>query len=131
MHNHAHSAFGPPPSTPHSYSPYLTKLSLLRPILNILKNDDYYVRQSLGTPENDPFQRMQTTKWMTVGGVALAVCSSSLFYINCLGYFIWFDYFNANKWLNPLIVFGNVDSILNDLGMLMVSVLIKAASWSN
>ena len=33
-------------------------------------------------------------------------------------------------WINPLIVFGNVDSILNDLGMLVVSVLVKAASWS-
>jgi hypothetical protein len=110
---------------------HITQLSPFRPILNILKNDDYYIRQSLSSSKNDAIQRMQMTKWMTMGGVALAVVSSSLFYVNALLYFIWFDYFNAHSWLNPFLVGGNVDSILNDLGVLMVSTLAAASTWSS
>jgi hypothetical protein len=95
--------------------------------LDILENDDYYVRQSL-SPTNDAFQRMQMTKWLTIAGVTLAVVSSSLLYINLMAYFVWFDYVNATVWLNPLIVYGNVDSILNDLGMLMVSTFATATT---
>jgi hypothetical protein len=40
--------------------------------------------------------------------------------MNTIASAVFFDYFFESTWLNPVVFGGNVDSILNDLSMLLV-----------
>jgi hypothetical protein len=71
------------------------------------------------------------TKWMTLSGASLAVLSSTALYINVILVAMLGEY--GNPWYsNPYLhtsVFGvNLDSVLNDLGMLLVCGVLKTAS---
>jgi hypothetical protein len=69
------------------------------------------------------------TKWLTLSGASLAVLSSTALYINVL---LAFMSGNSLWWSNPYLniyVFGtNLDSVLNDLGMLLACGVLKTAS---
>jgi hypothetical protein len=71
---------------------------------------------------------LEKTKWLTLLGAGLAVLSSTAMYINYGLFIVLGDYgkpFYANPYLN-LFVFGiNLDSILNDVGMLLACGIIK------
>jgi hypothetical protein len=64
---------------------------------------------------------MNTTLW----GCALAVGSSSLLYLNLLLWAAFTDEIGSSNLLNPGIVGINLDSIMNDIGMLMVCGLLN------
>ena len=71
---------------------------------------------------SEGYKSLQKTKWLTLAGCTLAVGSSTLMYLNVLLYFtIKEGSFASNPWLNPLVFAISLDSILNDVGMLLVS----------
>ena len=71
---------------------------------------------------------LEKTKWLTLLGASLSVISSTALYTNA-GLFVLFgDYgkpFYANPYLNPLVFGANLDSVLNDVGMLLACGVIK------
>jgi hypothetical protein len=77
---------------------------------------------------------MMQTKWLTLSGASLAVVSSTGLYVNillCLS--LGGDMASGSMWWsNPHLnfyVFGvNLDSVLNDLGMLLACGVLKTAS---
>ena len=69
----------------------------------------------------EAFQQMERTKWVTLCGATLAVVSSTVLYINIILWAVFFDTFVSNSWLNPFVFMTPMDSILNDIGMLLVS----------
>jgi hypothetical protein len=79
----------------------------------------------------DAHASLQKTMWMTFLGSSLTVVSSTALYINILLWAVVGGY-GTPLWANPLLnafVFGlNMDSVLNDLGMLLVCGVLKTAS---
>jgi hypothetical protein len=77
---------------------------------------------------------MMKTKWMTLSGASLAVLSSTALYINVLLFLVLGgEHGSGSQWhASPYLDFGvfgvNLDSILNDLGMLLVCGVLKTAS---
>ena len=75
---------------------------------------------------------MLKTKWMTLLGASLAVVSSTALYINAI--FFNFGDVGTPLWANPYLsisVFGiNLDSVLNDIGMLLVCGVLKEVDIS-
>jgi hypothetical protein len=71
---------------------------------------------------------LEKTKWLTLAGSSLAVISSTALYINFGLWVVLAEYgkpFLANPYLN-VVVFGiNMDSVLNDIGMLLACGVIK------
>jgi hypothetical protein len=71
---------------------------------------------------------LEKTKWLTLAGVSLAVISSTALYIN-LGLWVVLGGYGKPFWTNPylnVLVFGiNLDSVLNDIGMLLACGVIK------
>jgi hypothetical protein len=97
----------------------LVTILFLRPISEVLKNGRGVAQQSQG------YRHMQKTKWHTLIGSTLAVVSSTALYINAILCFTIQGPFWKAPWLN-IFVFGmNFDSILNDVGMLVVSGMLK------
>jgi hypothetical protein len=100
----------------------LVTIIFLRPISEVLKIGRDAASQSQG------YRRMQKRKWHTLIGSTLAVVSSTVLYINAILCFTIQGPFWEVPWLN-IFVFGmNVDSILNDVGMLIVSGMINNVS---
>lgn len=97
----------------------------LRPILHML-------RLGKGGGMRTFTRRMQTMKYEVVFGSGISVVSSTLLYINCLVFLMRSDYFeNRGSWaLHPLIFGFNLDSILNDVGMLLVCGIFRHAACS-
>jgi hypothetical protein len=92
----------------------------LRPIFKVLCE--------VGGVRSEGHISLQKTKWLTLLGASLAVLSSTALYINT-GLYVLLGgpgkTFNANPYLN-MFVFGiNLDSILNDVGMLLACGVIK------
>jgi hypothetical protein len=71
---------------------------------------------------------LEKTKWLTLAGTSLSVISSTGLYINVLLFMVLGDLgkpFWANPYLN-IFVFGiNLDSVLNDVGMLLACGVLK------
>jgi hypothetical protein len=71
---------------------------------------------------------LEKTKWLTLVGASLAVLSSTALYIN-FGLFILLGRpgkpFYANPYLNVSVLGFNLDSVLNDIGMLLACGVIK------
>jgi hypothetical protein len=100
----------------------LVTFLFLRPISQVLKNGRGVAQQSQG------HHRMQKTKWHTLIGSTLAVVSTTALYINAILCFTVQGPFWKIPWLN-IFVFGmNIDSILNDVGMVIVSGMLKDVS---
>ena len=107
-----------------TFSVVVTAL-FLRPIYKVLRES------GVGVQRSDGYKSMMKTKWMTLSGASLAVLSSTALYINGL---LWIMLGQmGNQWLaNPYLniaVFGvNLDSVLNDIGMLLACGVLKTAS---
>jgi hypothetical protein len=110
-----------------TFSIFVTAL-FLRPIYKVLREGDGVARLSAG------YKSLQKTKWMTLSGACLAVFSSSVLYINLLLFFTLGapgKPFYTNPYLN-IFVFGlNLDSVLNDVGMLLACGVLKTASCTS
>jgi hypothetical protein len=72
------------------------------------------------------FERIMKTKWTTLAGCSLAVLSSSVLYLNFI-LLILLPAFGPSPWLNPTVFMINVDSVLNDVGMLLISGILTSA----
>ena len=101
--------------------------AFLRPILLTLRSSS----QRAGR-QSEAFKLIARTKWTSLAGVSLAVTSSTMLYINLILFVVLPDtFFTGNQWLNPLSTMSNIDSILNDTGMLLISGLLTSASFLN
>ena len=71
---------------------------------------------------------LEKTKWLTLAGSSVAVISSTAFYIHG-GLFAVLGDFGKQFYTNPylhIMVFGiNLDSVFNDIGMLLACGVIK------
>jgi hypothetical protein len=92
--------------------------AFLRPILQAL-------HPAHGQPRSEAARLILRTKWTTFAGVTLAVLSSSLLYLNGVLWTAVPATFGPSAWLNPLVFMVNVDSVLNDVSMLLVSGLLQ------
>jgi hypothetical protein len=101
-----------------SFSVLVTRLFIV-PIAKVLEEGDGVTNQS------ESYKHMQQTKWHTLVGSTLVVVSSTLLYINAVCCIVigW-----SSAWLNILVFGINLDSILNDIGMVILSGVLKNAS---
>jgi hypothetical protein len=79
-------------------------------------------------------QRLERTKRWNLAGVIVTVGSSTLLYINVIAYLV-VSYFRhwtmvMSTWGNPLTFGCFLDSMLNTLGMILLSGMFKDASFS-
>jgi hypothetical protein len=98
--------------------------------MKILSEGGRSVRKAEG------YKRLQQTKRLTLAGTILTVASSSLLYMNLFlpmtagipedGSIFW-----HSPWLNALVFGINLDSVLNDFGMLLVSGVLKKVSLAS
>ena len=78
--------------------------------------------------QSEGYKRMEKTKWHTLVGSTIVVVSSTVLYINALLSFTIGGSFNSSPWLS-FYVFGiNLDSILNNIGMAVLSGILKNVS---
>lgn len=103
----------------------------LRPILEALRSGRQSTRGQPPQRQSDAHKLIARTKWTTFTGVTLAVTSSSLLYINLILWVVAIDTFGPSPWLNPFVLMTNVDSILNNISMLLVSGLLTPAGLNN
>jgi len=113
-----------------SFSVIVTGL-FLSPIYKVRGETDS-VKGSIGSMRTQwaGHNRLLTTKWMTLIGSTLAVVSSTVLYANVILYMLmeWYSIYWTSSFLN-IFVFGvNADSVANDLGMLLVSGVLKTIS---
>jgi hypothetical protein len=104
-------------------------LIFLRPIYNVLGNHIAAGQRSAA------YRSLQKTKYMTLAGASLAVVSSTALYINMGLFFVLGGNgkpFYANPYLHVTVFGTNLDSVLNDVGMLLACGVIKTfwASWT-
>jgi hypothetical protein len=95
----------------------------LGPILRVLNAGDRIVENHRSMRAG--YRRLQQTKHMTLWGCFIAVSSSSMLYINL---FLWLTIggvFDRSPWLNPFVFGMNLNSILNDIGLLLVCGVFK------
>ena len=92
----------------------------LRPIVHVLREGSAFSHATETTAQRE----MWNTVYATLFGSSLAVITSALLYLNLLMFYNgrhdFVVVYKANIWLNPFVVFGNVDSMCNDLGVLFV-----------
>jgi hypothetical protein len=92
----------------------------LRPIFKVLGE--------VGDVRSEGRISMEKTKWLTLLGASLAVLSSTALYING-GLWALLGGFGTPYWVNPylhIFVFGiNLDSVLNDVGVLLACGVLK------
>jgi hypothetical protein len=92
----------------------------LRPIFKVLGE--------VGGVRSEGQINLEKTKWLTLMGASLSVLSSTALYIN-FGLLIAIgdpgNPFYTNPYLNILVFGNNLDSVLNDIGMLLACGVIK------
>jgi hypothetical protein len=75
---------------------------------------------------------LEKTKWLTLSGASLAVLSSTALYIN-VGLEVVLGGpgkpFYANPYLNVFTFGINLDSVLNDVGLLLTCGVLKKVTW--
>ena len=107
-----------------TFSTLITAL-FLRPIYKVLGE------VGAANQESEGYKSMQKTKWMTLLGTILAVLSSTVLYANMVMCNVMGEPGNV-WWTNPYLNYGvfgiNLDSVLNDVGMILVSGLLKTVS---
>jgi hypothetical protein len=63
---------------------------------------------------------------MTLGGAMLTVGASSLFYIHLsVATVLWDSTVKSNEWLNPYVHAASLNSIFNDIGMVLACGVLK------
>jgi hypothetical protein len=96
----------------------------LRPIFKILG--------LVGDVRSEGQISLEKTKWLTLVGASLAVISSTALYIN-MGLMLVLGGIGKPFWANPYLnvtVFGtNLDSVLNDIGMLLACGVVKKITY--
>ena len=96
----------------------------LRPIFKVLGE--------VGDVRSEGQISLEKTKWLTLLGASLAVISSTAFYIN-VGLFVVLGGngkpFTANPYLHVLVFGINLDSVLNDIGMLLACGVVKKITY--
>jgi len=105
-----------------TFSAIVTAL-YLRPIFKVLHGP--------GTSGNIAgYRSMMKTKWMTLIGSTFAVVSSTALYVNAICWSLsdLGDPFWSNPHLQPYVTGVNVDSIINDLSMILVCGVLKNVS---
>jgi hypothetical protein len=95
----------------------------LSPILVMLKTGPKKTRQ--GRQLSPAASRLEYTKHMTLAGTAVAVISNSLFYLNFIFYVLFQDAAGPSPFLMPKVFGACVDSVLSDLGIIMVCGVLK------
>ena len=101
--------------------------AFLQPILEALRSKQQS-GQGLSPQQHrrsDAAKLIMHTKWATFAGVTIAVTSSSLLYFNGILWVAMPATFDPSQWFNPLVFMVNLDSILNDVSMLLVSGLLQ------
>jgi hypothetical protein len=97
----------------------------VRPISRILrKGGSNVARHSQG------YRELQKTMYMTLFGSSLAVFSSTAWYINAIINTVQPGSLR-NPWSHALVSGINLDSILNDIGMLFMCSVLKNAKWEH
>jgi hypothetical protein len=91
----------------------------LRPIYKVLRRGGVEVQHSAG------YKSLMKTKWLTLSGACLAVLSSTALYINMLLAVMLRGIWMSNPYLNAGVFGMNLDSALNDIGMLLACGVIK------
>lgn len=64
---------------------------------------------------------LKKVKLATLIGCVLCVCSSSVLYINGFYAFLWAEWCAPYAWCHPYVFGLNIDSILNDVGLVLAS----------
>jgi hypothetical protein len=106
------------------FSVYATQTFLL-PITRTIDT-----AQGQGQGQSRALTSLQLTKHLTLAGASLAVISSTLLYANLIMAVIVRGIFITSPWLNPLVLACNLDSICNDVGLLLMSGILKRiAHW--
>ena len=75
---------------------------------------------------------LEKTKWLTLLGASLAVISSTAFYINFGLWVVLGDNgkpFYTSPYLNVMVFGINLDSVLNDIGMLLACGVVKKITY--
>jgi hypothetical protein len=97
----------------------------LKPMLEVLQTAGGNVR-------TEGSRRLERTKWWNFTGVLVTVGSSTVLYLNMIAYFVlvsFRQYFlSRSVWGNPFAIGLALDSILNTLGMILLSGMFKDAS---
>jgi hypothetical protein len=83
---------------------------------------------ALDVVENQAAKDLRRTMHLVVVGSSIAVFSSSIFYVNAIFFFAFKESCSKSVWLNTLVFGINADSILNDVGLLLVCGIFK--HWS-
>jgi hypothetical protein len=100
----------------------------LRPIFQVLRQVGN-ARRDMRSPGQISLEK---TKWLTLAGASLAVVSSTACYINFGLWVVLGGYgkpFYANPYLS-VVVFGfNLDSVLNDVAMLLACGVLKKVTY--
>ncbi len=65
--------------------------------------------------------QLQIAAQLTLFGSSLALFSSTMFYLTGFGFYVLYEKWSQSIWLNAYVFGGNVDSILSDIGLLVVS----------
>jgi hypothetical protein len=116
-----------PPETSRSRSPHNIRNARLPQSTQVSPTREMSSSRSLLTSQAQ-HKSLLKTKWMTLAGSTLAVVSSSAFYANAALFFALGGYgelFFTNPYLH-IWTFGiSVNSVLNDLGMLLVCGVLK------
>jgi hypothetical protein len=84
-----------------------------------------------GVRRSDEYKSLMKTEWMTLSSASLAVLSSTALYVNALMFMALGESGNqwyASPYLNIGIFWINLDSVLNDIGILLACGVLKTAS---
>ena len=104
-------------------------LLFVRPIYKILIEGADVAKQSAG------YHKLRQSMWMSLLGSLLAVLSSTVLYGNAFYFFLNYQTPGhpavANPFLNIYIFGKNVDSMCNDIGVLLVCGVLKNVSFRN
>jgi hypothetical protein len=71
--------------------------------------------------ESNVQNQLQIAAQLTLFGSSLALFSSTTFYLTGFGFYVLYEKWSQSIWLNAYVFGGNVDSILCDIGLLVVS----------
>ena len=78
------------------------------------------------------YKSLLKTKWLTLGGTGLAVVSSTAMYVWLILYILLGGHgkpFYASPYLNIYVLAFNVDSVLNDVGMLLACGVLQKVTY--
>ena len=98
----------------------------LRPVLAVL-------HMAQGQVKTAASERLKRTKWLNLVGVGTVVLSSSVLYIHLIAhytlYYVGSPILFSSSWGNPEVFSMNFVQMLNNVGMVLISGVLKDVSW--